>query len=187
MYGCDYGWSEAQNVDGSLRCSDYVFGSLYEGFGSVSDACENQRKVCMCTPVGPECVKDAGEKDEEIRCCGMPEQITCRPGYRRVDPIPDVCGGDCPDSWCNNPHLRRARTYKCVPLASASSEASREESKALGAYSTVDATETFVFYGVAIVGLISTLAFLQSAYRNYSASYKVINEVTKLEESNRAC
>jgi len=95
------------------------------------------------------------------------------------------------NSGCRWGRSRVANTYTKGSCASAASEASREESKALNAHSSItiflwDATETFVLYGFAIVGLISILAFLQSAYRNYSASYKVINEATKLEESNRA-
>jgi len=66
------------------------------------------------------CVKHAGREYEEMgSCCGTPGEITCESGYELVAPIPDVCGGDCPENWCNhhNPNspLRMARSYKCVP------------------------------------------------------------------------
>jgi len=65
-------------------------------------------------------VKHAGREYEEMgSCCGIPGEITCESGYELVAPIPDVCGGDCPENWCNhhNPNspLRMARSYKCVP------------------------------------------------------------------------
>jgi len=55
-------------------------------------------------------------------------------------------------------------------------------SKKANAQSVTNIGETFTIYGLAFVGLISTLAVLQSAFRRYFSEYKTIDETTKLEE-----
>lgn len=50
------------------------------------------------------------------------------------------------------------------------------------AQSAINISETFAVYGLAFVGLISTLIFLQSALRRHFSEYKTIDEATKLEE-----
>jgi len=68
--------------------------------------------------IGDQCIKhaDRGPFEMEIgSCCGFPGEISCGPGYVLEAPIPDKCGGSCPDSWCNHRILKKAREYSCVP------------------------------------------------------------------------
>jgi len=103
---CPENWCNHHNPNSPLRMT-----RSYKCVPSQNDHDHDKSK----------CVKHAGREDERTgSCCGLSGEITCKSGYELVAPIPNVCGGDCPEDWCNqhpNSRLRMARSYKCVPRA----------------------------------------------------------------------
>jgi len=70
------------------------------------------------------------------------------------------------------------RDTSCLPSA----EAREGLTLTSNAQSTMITSEDFTMYGFALVGLISVLFFLRSAFRSYFSEYKTIDETTTLEE-----
>merc|ERR1719499_1801198 len=103
--GCTY------HQDENLQLWTESRGGCTFGDGCLCEVTENL--------IGDKCIKhaDRGPLEMEIgSCCGRPGKISCGPGYVLQAPFPDVCGGSCPESWCNHHGvLAETRSFSCVP------------------------------------------------------------------------
>jgi len=103
------------------RCNDNSEEQCENAFHLGAVWCGQQSHTIITAEnlIGDKCIKyaDRGPLEMEIgSCCGLPGEISCGPGYVLQAPFPDVCGGSCPENWCNhNGVLAETRSFSCVP------------------------------------------------------------------------
>jgi len=107
-------YSNCRKVTRSNPCDGYCVQCQADGVTPMPGIHHQHEQQCALYEDESACLKH-GRPSES--CCGLPGEITCNPGYVLVPPEEDVCGGDCPEGWCNHPektYLHNVRSYSCV-------------------------------------------------------------------------